>query len=205
MALLETGMRSSPMRSNQEGLAMKIVSINEGLSPRLTKEDGLTKVRGKNEPERARMRRLVVSVPEEEILSQEEFSSAEEVKMDSVWLSNRQFLNPFLQEVDTEDEADEDDKSVLIKKKVCEAEEIRESSSPAPPSSLSLLHGKKVVNSSFSHWFQFLKVDLSPQSISLLEAGESAGEQGIEKLLLVSGVNKSFFFIFGSFFGLNSA
>ena len=84
MALLETGMRSSPMRSNQEGLAMKIVSINEGLSPMLTKEDGLTKVRGKNEPERARMRRLVVSVPEEEIVSQEEFSSAEEVKMDSV-------------------------------------------------------------------------------------------------------------------------
>ena len=34
-------------------------------------------------------------------------------------------------------------------------------------------------------------MDLSPRSISMLEAGESAGKQGIEKLLLVSGVNNT--------------
>ena len=59
------------MRSNNDGLAMAMVSIHEELSPKPTKEDGLIKVRGKIEPEQARMRR-VVSLPEE-------YSSPEEV------------------------------------------------------------------------------------------------------------------------------
>ena len=71
MALLDQGMRSSLVRSGNEGLAMAMISIHEELSPKPTKEDGLTKVRGKNEPEQTRMRR-VVSLPEE-------YSSAEEV------------------------------------------------------------------------------------------------------------------------------
>ena len=84
-----------------------------------------------------------------------------------------------LQEVDT----DEDDCENLIKEdKVCKGDKKRETcsftSSPAPPlTTHSILHGEEV--------------DLSPRSIALLEAGEGAGKQGIEKLLLVSGVNKS--------------
>ena len=84
-----------------------------------------------------------------------------------------------VQEVDT----DEDDCENLIKEdKVCKGDKKRETcistSSPAPPlATHSILHGEEV--------------DLSPRSIALLEAGEGAGKQGIEKLLLVSGVNKS--------------
>ena len=80
-------------------------------------------------------------------------------------------------------DTDEDDCENLIKEdKVCKADKKRETcsftSSPAPPlTTHSILHGEEV--------------DLSPRSIALLEAGEGAGKQGIEKLLLVSGVNKS--------------
>ena len=52
------------MRSNNDGLAMAMVSIHEELSPKPTREDGLTKARGKIEP--------LLSLPEE-------YSSAEEV------------------------------------------------------------------------------------------------------------------------------
>merc|ERR1719234_324277 len=71
---------------------------------------------------------------------------------------------------------DEDDCENLIKEdKVCKAGKMRETcsftSSPAPPlTTHSILHGEEV--------------DLSPRSIALLEAGEGAGKQGIEKLLL---------------------
>ena len=82
MALLDQGMRSSLVRSGSEGLAMAMISIHEELSPKPTKEDGLTKVRGKNEPEQTRMRR-VVSLPEE-------YSSAEEVwYMREVWYTRK--------------------------------------------------------------------------------------------------------------------
>ena len=78
-------------------------------------------------------------------------------------------------------DTDEDDCENLIKEE--KADKMRETrspptSSPAPPlTNLSILHGEEV--------------DLSPRSIALLEAGEGAGKQGIEKLLLVLGVNKS--------------
>merc|ERR1719432_638435 len=122
-------------------------SKHEGSNQRSPKEDGLLKVRLQNEPERAQMRR-VVSLPMEEIASLEEYSSAEE-------------------EVGSDEE---ENGNVKIGEKICQSEEVWESSSPAPPSSLSILHGDEV--------------DLSPRSISLLEAGESAGKHGIEKLLL---------------------
>merc|ERR1719432_357646 len=113
-------------------------SKHEGSNQRSPKEDGLLKVRLKNEPERAQMRR-VVSLPVEEIASLEEYSSAEK-------------------------------ESVKIEDNFRESEEVGETSSHVPPPSLSVLHGEEV--------------DLSPRSISMLEAGESAGKQGIEKLLL---------------------
>ena len=71
-----------------------------------------------------------------------------------------------------------------------ESEEVGETSSHVPPPSLSVLHGEEVVDFPFFN-YSLLKVDLSPRSISMLEAGESAGKQGIEKLLLVSGVNNT--------------
>ena len=82
------------------------------------------------------------------------------------------------QEGDTDAEVHE---NIDEKAEICEGEEIREADSTSPavhPSSLSTLHGEEVA-------------DLSPRSISMLEAGEGAGKQGIEKLLLVSGVNNS--------------
>ena len=72
-----------------------------------------------------------------------------------------------------------------------ESEEVGETSSHDPPPSLSVLHGEEVVDFPFFFNYSLLKVDLSPRSISMLEAGESAGKQGIEKLLLVSGVNNT--------------
>ena len=74
MALLDQGIRSS----NNEGLTMAMINMHEGSNQRPAKEDGLIKVRFKNEPEQAQMRR-VVSLPVEEIASLEECSSAEEV------------------------------------------------------------------------------------------------------------------------------
>ena len=79
MVLLDQVMRSSPLRSNNEGLALAMKSKHEGSNQRPPKEDGLLKVRLQNEPERSQMRR-VVSLPMEEIASLEEYSSAEEVK-----------------------------------------------------------------------------------------------------------------------------
>ena len=79
MALLDQGMRSSPTMSKNEGLTMAMMSMHEGSSQKPGKEDGLIKVRFKNEPERAQMRR-VVSLPVEEIASLEEYSSAEVVE-----------------------------------------------------------------------------------------------------------------------------
>ena len=91
MALLDQGMRSSSTMSNNEGLTMAMMSMHEGSSQKPGKEDGLIKVRFKNEPERAQMRR-VVSLPVEEIASLEEYSSAEEV----ILLSGGISFSPFL-------------------------------------------------------------------------------------------------------------
>ena len=78
MVLLDQVMRSSPLRSNNEGLALVMKSKHEGSNQRPPKEDGLMKVRLQNESDRSQMRR-VVSLPMEEIASLEEYSSAEEV------------------------------------------------------------------------------------------------------------------------------
>ena len=96
MALLDQGMRSSSTMSNNEGLTMAMMSMHEGSSQKPGKEDGLIKVRFKNEPERAQMRR-VVSLPVEEIASLEEYSSAEEVILFKWWnfLFTFSFLGPF--------------------------------------------------------------------------------------------------------------
>ena len=96
MALLDQGMRSSPTMSNNEGLTMAMMSMHEGSSQKPGKEDGLIKVRFKNEPERAQMRR-VVSLPVEEIANLEEYSSAEEVILLKWWnfFFPFSFLEPF--------------------------------------------------------------------------------------------------------------
>ena len=87
---------------------------------------------------------------------------------------------------------DEDNENVKIEENFHESVEVGEPSSPALPSSPSILHGEEMVDFPFFvDDFLLLKVDLSPRSISMLEAGESADKQGIEKLLLVSGVNNS--------------
>ena len=62
---------------------------------------------------------------------------------------------------------------------------------PSHPASLSCMARRWRTYLFLSRKFLLFKVDLSPRSISLLEAGENAGKQGIEKLLLVSGVNNS--------------
>ena len=79
MIFTDMGLLDQGMRSNNKGMALAMMSMDVGSTQRLVEgEDG--EVRGKNEPEQAQMRR-VVSLPVEEIVSLEEYSSTEEVKI----------------------------------------------------------------------------------------------------------------------------